>query len=49
MRFAGPPTLGLIWINFVHLFMVLLLPFATAWVARSVIAGGILCRVVRMH
>jgi uncharacterized membrane protein len=33
-RFVGPPTLGLIWINFVHLFMVSLLPFATAWVAR---------------
>jgi Endosomal/lysosomal potassium channel TMEM175 len=26
MRFVGPPTLGLIWINFVHLFMVSLLP-----------------------
>jgi uncharacterized membrane protein len=35
MRFVGPPTLGLIWINFVHLFMVSLLPFATAWVART--------------
>src|SRR2546425_9009502 len=22
MRFVGPPTLGLMWINFVHLFMV---------------------------
>jgi uncharacterized membrane protein len=30
MRFVGPPTLGLIWINFVHLFMVSLLPLATA-------------------
>jgi uncharacterized membrane protein len=28
MRFVGSPTLGLIWINFVHLFMVSLLPFA---------------------
>jgi uncharacterized membrane protein len=35
LRFAGPPTLGLIWINFVHLFLVSLLPFATAWVART--------------
>jgi uncharacterized membrane protein len=38
MRFVGPPTLGLIWINFVHLFMVSLLPFATAWVARTRLA-----------
>jgi len=29
MRFVGTPTLGLVWINFVHLFMVSLLPFAT--------------------
>src|ERR1700754_581931 len=29
VRFLGPPTLGLIWINFVHLFMVSLVPFAT--------------------
>jgi len=35
MRFVGPPALRLIWINFVHLFMVSLLPFATAWVART--------------
>ena len=35
MRFVGTPTLRLIWINFVHLFMVSLLPFATAWVART--------------
>jgi len=35
MRFVGRPTLGLIWINFVHLFMVSLLPFATAWIART--------------
>ena len=35
MRFVGPPRLGLIWINFVHLFLVSLLPFATAWVART--------------
>ena len=35
MRFVDRPTLGLIWINFVHLFMVSFLPFATAWVART--------------
>ena len=40
MRFAGPPTLGLIWINFVHLFMVSLLPFATAWIARTRLASS---------
>jgi len=38
MRFVGPPTLGLIWINFVHLFLVSLLPFATAWIARTRLA-----------
>jgi uncharacterized membrane protein len=40
MRFVGPPTLRLIWINFVHLFMVSLLPFATAWVARTRLAAS---------
>jgi uncharacterized membrane protein len=40
MRFIGPPTLGLIWVNFVHLFMVSLLPFATAWVARTQLASS---------
>lgn len=39
MRFVGPPTLGLVWINFVHLFMVSLLPFATAWIARTRLAS----------
>src|SRR5919205_1038731 len=34
-RFVGPPTLGLIWINFIHLFLVSLLPFATSWIART--------------
>jgi uncharacterized membrane protein len=38
MRFVGSPTLGLIWINFVHLFMVSLLPSATAWIARTRLA-----------
>jgi uncharacterized membrane protein len=40
MRFIGRPTLGLIWINFVHLFMVSFLPFATAWVARTRLASS---------
>jgi uncharacterized membrane protein len=40
MRFAGPPTLRLIWINFAHLFLVSLLPFATAWVARTELASS---------
>jgi uncharacterized membrane protein len=40
MRFVGSPTLRLIWINFVHLFMVSLLPFATAWVARTRLASS---------
>lgn len=39
-RFVGPPTLGLIWINFAHLFMVSLLPFATAWIARTRLASS---------
>ena len=40
MRFMGPPTLGLIWINFLHLFMVSLLPFATAWIAGTRLASS---------
>jgi uncharacterized membrane protein len=40
MRLVGPPTASLIWINFVHLFMVSLLPFATAWVARTRLASS---------
>ena len=40
MQFAGSPTLGLIWINFVHLFLVSLLPFATAWVADTKLASS---------
>lgn len=35
MRFASP---RLIWINFAHLFLVSLLPFATAWMARTDLA-----------
>jgi uncharacterized membrane protein len=40
MRFVGPPSLGLIWINFVHLFLVSLLPFTTDWVARTRLASS---------
>jgi uncharacterized membrane protein len=40
MQFVAPPTLRLIWINFVHLFMVSLLPFATAWIARTRLASS---------
>ncbi|HEY7373771.1 MAG TPA: TMEM175 family protein [Polyangia bacterium] len=40
MRLVGPPTLGLMWINFVHLFLVSLLPFATAWIARTRLASS---------
>jgi uncharacterized membrane protein len=39
MRF-GTPTLGLIWINFIHLFLVSLLPFATSWIARTRLASS---------
>jgi uncharacterized membrane protein len=39
-RFVGPPTLGLIWVNFVHLFLVSLLPFATSWIARTQLASS---------
>jgi uncharacterized membrane protein len=39
MRFVGAPTLRLMWLNFVHLFLVSLLPFATAWVARTRLAS----------
>ncbi len=40
MRFVGPPTLRLIWINFAHLFLVALVPFATAWIARTRLASA---------
>ncbi|HEY4084659.1 MAG TPA: TMEM175 family protein [Bryobacteraceae bacterium] len=39
MRFVGPPPLSLIWTNFIHLFLISLLPFATAWVARTHLAS----------
>ena len=40
MGFVGPPTLRLIWINFAHLFMISLVPFATAWIARTRLASA---------
>jgi uncharacterized membrane protein len=40
MRLVGPPTLRLMWMNFVHLFLVSLLPFATAWIARTRLAAS---------
>lgn len=39
MRFVGHATQRLIWINFIHLFFVSLLPFATAWIARTKLAS----------
>ena len=35
MRFVRQPTSRLIWLNFLHLFLVSLVPFATQWVART--------------
>jgi uncharacterized membrane protein len=40
MQFVGPPTLRLMWINFIHLFTVSFLPFATAWIARTQLASS---------
>jgi uncharacterized membrane protein len=40
MRFVALASLGLLRINFTHLFMVSLLPFATAWVARTRLASS---------
>jgi uncharacterized membrane protein len=37
--FADYPSPRLIWINFAHLFMVSLVPFSTAWVARTRLAA----------
>jgi uncharacterized membrane protein len=39
LRFTEYPTQRLIWINFAHLFMVSLVPFSTAWVARTRLAA----------
>lgn len=35
MRFVRTPTNRLIWLNFLHLFLVSLVPFATEWAAHS--------------
>jgi len=35
MQFVDSLTPKLIWINFAHLFVVSLLPFATAWIVRT--------------
>ena len=35
MRFVRRPTARLIWLNFLHLFLVSLAPFATQWAART--------------
>jgi len=43
MRFVSAPGLGLIWINFIHLFLVSLLPFATSWIARTRLASSPRC------
>jgi uncharacterized membrane protein len=39
LRFAGQATPALIWVNFAHLFGISLVPFATAWMARSHMAA----------
>jgi uncharacterized membrane protein len=35
MRFVTDATPRLIWVNFIHLFLVALVPFATQWVAKT--------------
>ena len=35
MRFVSDATPRLIWVNFAHLFLVALVPFATQWVAKT--------------
>jgi Predicted integral membrane protein len=40
LRFVGRVTPGLIWVNFAHLFAVSLVPFTTAWVARTQLASA---------
>ena len=39
LRFVGHTTPALIWVNFAHLFGVSLVPFATAWMARTHMAS----------
>ncbi len=40
LRFVREPTTRLIWLNFAHLFLVSLVPFATQWVARTQLASA---------
>jgi uncharacterized membrane protein len=40
LRLVGHATPALIWVNFAHLFGVSLIPFATAWVARTQLASA---------
>ena len=39
LRFVGRITPALVWVNFAHLFGVSLVPFATAWIARTHLAA----------
>jgi uncharacterized membrane protein len=40
LRFVDHTTPALIWVNFAHLFGVSLVPFATAWIARTQLAAA---------
>jgi uncharacterized membrane protein len=40
MRYADAATPRLVWINFAHLFSMSLLPFSTAWMARTHLAAA---------
>jgi uncharacterized membrane protein len=40
LRFVHHVTPALIWVNFAHLFAVSLVPFATAWIARTQLAAA---------
>jgi uncharacterized membrane protein len=40
LRFVSYATPALIWVNFAHLFGVSLVPFATAWIARTQLASA---------
>ena len=52
MRFVSDSTPRLIWINFIHLFLVALVPFATQWVARTdlgAVAVSVYAGLLRLH
>jgi len=40
LQYAEAPTPSLMWRNVAHLFSVSLIPFSTAWIARTRLAGG---------